>query len=74
MVKKEGDEGFVEQEVEMLRKREREMEGKVRKGIEKGSEMVEAETEEFKKQVRRHPIEYVAGAFIVGLVIGKLMK
>lgn len=65
---------LVEKEKELLIRKEKELAEKVKHGIESGKAFVGHENEEFKKQVRGHPLEYVAGAFILGLVIGKLLK
>lgn len=74
MAKKSKLRDFVEKERKILQQKEKELESRVRTGVDSGKVWVGHETEEFKVQVKAHPIEYVAGAFIVGLVIGKLMK
>ena len=64
----------MEKELKALKAKEKELERKLENRLDEGREMVEEETEEFKKKVRLHPLEYVAGAFIIGLVLGKLTK
>ena len=76
MAKKKHDKvkEYMKEEAEELRARERELERKIAREVKVGKEMLDEETEEFKKNVRRNPLEYVAGAFIIGLVMGKLLK
>ena len=64
----------MEKELKALKAKEKELERKLENRLDEGKVMVEEETEEFKKKVRLHPLEYVAGAFIIGLVLGKLTK
>ena len=74
MAKKSKGKVDVEKELKTLKAKEKELERKLENRLDEGREMVEEETEEFKKKVRLHPLEYVAGAFIIGLVLGKLTK
>lgn len=67
-------EEFIEDEKKILTEKEKEFNKRLSKEIETGRKALDEETAEFKKNVRLHPLEYVAGAFIIGLVIGKLTK
>lgn len=72
--KKERLKDIVEEGEAELRAKERELERKLAREMKMGREMIDEEAEEFKKKVKLHPLEYVAGAFVVGFVIGKLLK
>lgn len=46
----------------------------VREGLEAGKKVFLEKEEEFAERVRRRPVEWVAGAFIMGLLLGKLLS
>ncbi|MFH1393492.1 MAG: hypothetical protein ABII71_02280 [Candidatus Micrarchaeota archaeon] len=76
MVKKKPDriKEFIKEGEAELHTREKDLERKLAREMQIGKELIDDETEEFKRNVKKNPLEYVAGAFIVGLVIGKLLK
>ncbi len=51
-----------------------ELEETVRSELKKGRKMMKKEKDVLEADIREHPLEYVVGAFVVGLIVGKLTK
>lgn len=51
-----------------------ELEETVRSELKKGRKMMKKEKDVLEADIREHPLEYVVGAFVVGLILGKLTK
>jgi|GEM_PF-4807502 len=51
-----------------------ELEETVRSELKKGKKLIGKERDRLEADIREHPMEYVVGAFVVGLILGKLTK
>ena len=51
-----------------------ELKEKVEAGLEKGKKLAGKEKVRLEADIREHPLEYVVGAFVVGLIVGRFTK
>ncbi len=51
-----------------------ELKGVINEELKIGKKLVRKEQKKLEEDIREHPMEYVAGAFVVGFILGKLTK
>ncbi len=61
-------------EREVLEKRRKEMEAKLEEDIRVGKKVLLESEAKAEEAIREHPLQYVFGAFVAGVIIGKLLK
>jgi len=66
--------GFVKKARSELEKDEKKLKKFIDKEVRVGRKFVRKEKVVLEEDIREHPLEYVAGALIIGFVLGKLSK
>jgi hypothetical protein len=51
-----------------------ELEATVKSELKRGKKLMRKERGRLEADIKEHPLEYVVGAFVVGLIMGKLTK
>ena len=62
------------EEEAIIERRKKELEEKLRYEFTHGKKLIEQKEKEFEEAVKENPVAYVVGAFIAGMIFGKLMK
>ena len=65
---------FVKKARSELEKDSEQLKGFVDEEVKEGKKFVRKEKLRLEEDIRKHPLEYVAGALVVGFVLGKLSK
>lgn len=58
----------------VLERRVRELEAKLGEEMKLGKKMVHESEVKAEEEIRKHPLPYVFGAFVAGMLMGKLLK
>ena len=62
------------EEEKILEARKKQFEEKLREELLSGRKTLEIKEKEAEEAIRKNPLAYVAGAFVAGIIFGKLLK